>query len=114
MRQVGILAAAGILALEHMVDRLADDHELARRLANRLREIPAVALDAETPATNMVYFHLQPGARLTPAQLKAALAELGVLTSYNEWGHFRFVTHYWISAADVDKAAALIREALAG
>ena len=86
MRQAGVLAAAGQVALEHMVDRLADDHRLARRLADGLRDIPAVALDAETPATNMVYFHVGPGARLTPAQLEAALARRGVLTTYDELG----------------------------
>jgi threonine aldolase len=113
MRQAGILAAAGLLALEHMIERLADDHMLARRLADLLREIPAIALDAETPATNMVYFHLRAGAKLTPAQLAAALAQRGVLTSYDELGHFRLVTHYWISAADVDRALGLFREVLA-
>jgi threonine aldolase len=113
MRQAGILAAAGIVALEHMVDRLADDHLLARRLADQLREIPSLALDAETAATNMVYFHLRPGARLTPEQLRAALAQRGVLTGYDEMGHFRLVTHYWISGGDVDKAVGLMREALA-
>lgn len=114
MRQAGILAAAGIVALEHMIERLADDHHLAGRLADRLRDIPALALDAETPSTNMVYFHLGAGAKLTPEQLAGALAERGVLTGYDELGHFRLVTHYWVSAADVDKAAGMIREALAG
>jgi threonine aldolase len=113
MRQAGILAAAGIVALEHMVDRLADDHRLARRLADRLREVPCLALDSETAATNMVYFHLRPGAGLTPEQLRAALAQRGVLTGYDEMGHFRLVTHYWISEADVDKAVGLMREVLA-
>jgi threonine aldolase len=113
MRQAGILAAAGLWALEHMVDRLADDHALARRLSDQLRAMPAIALDAETAATNMVYFHLRPGAKLTPAQLQAVLAERGVLTGYDELGHFRLVTHYWISAADVDKAVGMLREVLA-
>jgi threonine aldolase len=113
MRQAGILAAAGILALEHMVDRLVDDHVLARRLAGQLREIPAVVLDSETAATNMVYFHLGSDAKLTPAQLAQALAQRGMLTGYDELGHFRLVTHYWISAADVDKGVELIREVLA-
>ena len=114
MRQAGILAAAGIVALEQMIERLADDHQLAGRLADRLRDIPTLALDAETPATNMVYFHLRPGAKLTPEQLAEALADRGVLTGYDELGHFRLVTHYWISAADADKTAGMIREALAG
>ena len=55
MRQAGILAAAGIVALETMVERLADDHRRARMLAEGLKEIPGIVLDPGTPYTNMVF-----------------------------------------------------------
>lgn len=112
MRQAGILAAAGILALEHMVDRLADDHALARRLAAGLREIPDIEPDPGTPSTNMVYFYLGRGAKQTPAQLTQAMKQRGVLMSFDEVGHFRLVTHYGVTAGDVDRAVRLFREAL--
>ena len=112
MRQAGILAAAGLIALQQMTGRLAEDHEHARRLADGLRTVPGVEPDPGTAATNMVYFYLGRGARLNPAQLTEAMAKHGVLMTYDEVGHFRLVTHYWVNAQDVDKAVRLFREVL--
>ena len=106
MRQVGILAAAGIVALETMIDRLADDHANARRLAEGLREIPGIELDTAAPQTNMVYFHLKSNVKLTPVQVVEQMKRRGMLVD------FRLVTHYWITAADVEKVLAAFREVL--
>ena len=64
MRQAGIIAAAGIYALEHHVDRLAEDHERARQLATGLAELPGIAVDADRVETNIVIFDVR-GAGLT-------------------------------------------------
>jgi threonine aldolase len=113
MRQAGILAAAGLIALEHMVERLEDDHANARRLAAGLRDVPGIELDIPTPATNMVYFNLSPAARLQPLALSDALRQRGIVLDC--WGdpRFRLVTHYWVSTADVDKVTGAFRELLA-
>ena len=71
MRQAGVLAAAALYALDHHVQRLAEDHANAQTLAAGLRQIPGVRLDPATVDTNLVYFHLEPG-RLTAAELVAA------------------------------------------
>jgi threonine aldolase len=60
----------------------------------------------------MVYFYLAPRAPLTPLQLAEALRRRGVLTDFDETGHFRLVTHYWVSGADVDQVVTSFREAL--
>lgn len=110
MRQAGVLAAAGLVALEQMIERLEDDHANARRLAAGLRDVPGIMLETETPATNMVYFELSPDAKLTPAELAAAVRPAGILLE--GWARFRLVTHAWITAADVDKTVAALRAAL--
>lgn len=76
MRQAGVLAAAGIVALETMVDRLAEDHANARRLAEGLAMLPGVLLDPEQIHTNIVIFGLRPTA-ISPQQLVAGLAARG-------------------------------------
>jgi threonine aldolase len=100
MRQVGILAAAGLYALEHHVARLAEDHANAVFLADRLR---AAALSVDTPQTNMVYLSLPP-AHVAP--LAAHLAAHGVLASIGE--RTRLVTHLDLSRGDVARVADLI------
>lgn len=112
MRQAGILAAAGIVALEQMIERLADDHAHARRLADGLCGLPGLTLDLGAPQTNMVYIYLDQTAALTPAQLTEIMERRGVLVGGDEGGHFRLVTHYWISADDVDRTVQLFREVL--
>lgn len=109
MRQVGVIAAAGLVALDSMIERLEDDHANARTLATRLRELPHVTLTAETPATNMVYFDLAPAKR--SAAVIAALRAQGILLSA-EGQRFRLVTHCWITPADVEKTLQALGEAL--
>lgn len=102
MRQVGVLAAAGLYALEHHVARLADDHANATRLANGLRGLPG--LTVETPETNIVWVDVAPPlSRL----LVPALAEQRVLATGTQ--RVRFVTHLDVSAAQVDEAIGIVR-----
>jgi threonine aldolase len=106
MRQAGVLAAAGIVALETMVDRLGEDHERARCLADKLRSIPALALDEGSPYTNMVFLNLSDQAGPAAAkEVAEKMAEKGVRVGVVGPRRFRLVTHYWIDDAAVDRAA---------
>jgi len=114
MRQAGVLAAAGLVALDEMVPRIGDDHDTARRLAEQLATIPSVVLDPATVETNIVFFRLAPDAPLSAAELARRLAAVGVLVHALGPGSVRMVTHYQISPDDVDLAAAAARRALHG
>ena len=100
MRQAGVIAAAGVYALEHMVDRLAEDHENARALARGLSELPMIDLDPETVDTNIVIF----GVRDDAAGFARALKQQGVLCTAPMHGRLRMVTHYGIERAHIDDA----------
>ena len=114
MRQVGVLAAAGIVSLQSMIERLDDDHARARRLAEGLRDIEGIELDAGTPYTNMVYFNLREGAAPEAGEIRRRLEPMGVLVDPDGPRRFRLVTHYWIDDAAVDQAVGAFRAALAG
>jgi threonine aldolase len=105
MRQAGLLAAAASYALEHQVDRLAEDHALARRLAEGLAGVPG--LQVEPPHTNILFVDLAGEARERSAQLLPHLASQGVLAT--GLYRLRFVTHLDVDAAGVDRAVAAIR-----
>lgn len=111
-RQAGIIAAAGIVALETMVDRLAQDHANARRLAENLADLPGIVLDPETIKTNIVLFDLEPNG-LDAFGLAAQAKQQGVLVQARAKYSLRAVTHYGIEAADVERASATIKSALA-
>ena len=113
MRQAGVLAAAGILALETMVDRLEQDHRRAGRFAAGLAEIPGLVLDPGTPKTNMVFLGLADNVPVDGAHVSARLSERGVLVGGDGPRRFRLVTHYWIEDQDVDQAVAAFKEVLA-
>jgi threonine aldolase len=104
MRQAGILAAAGIVALETMVDRLAEDHVRAKHLARGLERIPGVLLDPGAPHTNMIFLTLAPEIELSADQVARRLEEQGILVDVAGPGRFRLVTHYWITDEGVDAA----------
>ena len=106
MRQAGVLAAAASHALDHHIDRLADDHALARRLAAGLAGVDG--LQVEAPQTNIVFVDLTGQARARSEELMAHLARQGVLATglYK----LRFVTHLDVDAAGVDHAIAVIRQ----
>jgi threonine aldolase len=104
MRQAGVLAAAGIVALEQMVDRLAEDHQRARRLAQGLSQVPGLVLDSPVPPTNMVFATLAPQVALSAAEAAARLREHSVRVGVTAERRFRMVTHYWIDDEAVDQA----------
>ena len=105
MRQAGVLAAAGIIALETMVDRLVEDHVRAQNLAQGLAKIPGFVLDPGTPNTNMVFLSLaEETAPLTSGDMADRLAERGVKVGVVGERHFRLVTHYWIDDPAVEGA----------
>lgn len=114
MRQAGILAAAGIVALEQMVDRLAEDHVRARRLAEGIATIPGLTIDLERVQTNIVFFDLAEDAKPTPQEMVARLCERGVLIGHYSGRGFRAVTHCWIDDAGIETALAALAEVLAG
>ena len=107
MRQAGVLAAAGIVALEQMVDRLAEDHAHARRLAAGLAEIRGLHVDPHTE-TNMVFFSLRSadGLPLDQMPFLRAAREAGVLVIDMGPGRIRTVAHYGITAEHIDTALA--------
>ena len=105
MRQAGLLAAAASHALDHHVARLADDHALARRLANGLAGIDG--LQVEAPQTNIVFVDLTGTAQAASAGLLAHLNAQGILAT--GLYRLRFVTHLDVDAAGVDRAVAAVR-----
>jgi len=109
MRQVGVLAAAGLIALDHMVDRLADDHANARTLAEGLSEMPGVRCDLSRVQTNLVFFELDsmPAERFTDE-----CAKRGLLSASVSPHRMRFVTHYGIEPEDVQEALKICEEVL--
>ena len=112
MRQAGILAAAGIVALQKMVSRLGEDHKRARDLAEGLSENSGIVLDAGTPATNMVFFNLAPNVKLSAPDVEDKLKARGILVSASGQRRFRLVTHYWIDEAAINKTIAGYAEEL--
>ena len=100
MRQAGIIAAAGIVALETMVDRLQEDHTNARLLADGIADLPGVVLDPETIKTNIIYFDLD-DATLESANFLTVLAAKGIQFFDTGPRRFRMVTHYGITAEDI-------------
>jgi threonine aldolase len=104
MRQAGILAAAGIVALETMVDRLAEDHRRARNLAQGLSFLPWLVLDEGTPYTNMIFMNIADGQRVEAKQVASLLEKQGVKVGVTGQWRFRLVMHYWIDDAAVEKA----------
>lgn len=112
MRQAGILAAAGIVALETMVERLAEDHRRAARLAEGLRSIPGLQADPEKPYTNMVFFNLDGGTALNARDIGQRLAERGIKVGIVGAKRFRLVTHYGIEDADIEQAITAFGEVL--
>ena len=109
MRQVGVLAAAGLVALDTMIERLADDHHHARVLAEGLAQINGVQVDAEMIQTNIVYFGVPAG---TGHRVAAELRERGVLINPGD-SELRMVTHLGIERGDIEAALRATEQALA-
>ena len=111
MRQVGIVAAGGLYALENHVSRLADDHRRARRLAELLAAIPGLSVRVDLVETNMVLADTTP-AGLDADTVTAAAATAGLLADPNPYG-IRFVTHLDVGDDDIETAAATMAATMA-
>ncbi len=107
MRQAGVLAAAGLCALNEMVDRLAEDHANARRLAEGLRGLPGVDIDVSRVETNMVFGDCHPP--LTASAFIGRCREVGVLLDQASIYRWRMVTHRGVSVEDVDYTIEAVR-----
>ncbi len=112
MRQVGVIAAAGIVSLEKMTLRLGDDHVRAKKLAKGLQQINGIVLDDGTPFTNMIYFTLADSLPLNAPQVAERMKELGVLVDPDDWRRFRLVTHYWVDDDAVEKTVLAFKRVL--
>jgi threonine aldolase len=112
MRQAGVLAAAGIVALTEMVERLADDHANARKLAEGLAALPGLSIDPSQILTNIVYFGVNRDG-LTAGQLVKRLDDRGIRMLPVGAQRIRAVTHYHITAEDIAAALAVFAEILA-
>ncbi len=111
MRQAGVLAAAGLVALEHELPRLAEDHEKARRLAETLAALTGVVLDLATVQTNIVRFELH-REDLTAPELCRRLGDYGIRAGAQSATEIRLVTHRDQSFADIETVCAALREIL--
>ena len=112
MRQVGVVAAAGIISLEKMTKRLGDDHARAKRLADELRQVDGLVVDANSPYTNMVYLNLSKGVQTDAQQVTQKMKDQGVLVDPENARRFRLVTHYEIDDLAVEKTVVAFQKAL--
>jgi threonine aldolase len=103
MRQSGILAAAGLVAIRSMVDRLAEDHENARTLGRGLNQIAGLQVDLATVQTNMIMFDIE-DSRWDAESLAGAMTKVGVVCNANGPRRIRLVTHKDVSPSDVTEA----------
>lgn len=110
-RQAGVIAAAGIVALETMIERLRDDHANAKYLAECLADLPGIELDPAMVKTNMVIFRLTPNG-VSAAELVERANKDGVLLQKRGTYQVRAATHYGVTQQDVDTAVKAIRRAL--
>ena len=109
MRQAGVLAAAALYALDHHIDRLAEDHRNARTIARAVADTPGLRLDPPEVETNLVWFHVDP-ALCTAKEVAAALKERGVLVFPLGGQTIRACTHLDVSAEQAERAAEALRQ----
>ena len=112
MRQVGIVAAAGIISLEKMTKRLNDDHVRAKKLAEGLRGVQGLIVDQNSPYTNMVYLNLSEEVQTDAQQITQKMKDFGVLVDPENTRRFRLVTHYWIDDSAVERTVAAFQKGL--
>jgi len=111
LRQAGILAAAGIYALDHHVDRLKEDHDNAKRLALGLKEIRGIAVNPDHVETNIIIFGVA-GTGMTSPAVRDAMKNEGVLMNALPGNEIRVVTHLDVTRDDIDKALAAFRKVI--
>lgn len=111
MRQSGIIAAAGIYALEHHVERLGHDHENAKRLAKDLAQMPGIVIDVDAVETNIIFFSVE-NTQFTAPEISTRLLDQGVRIGVFDETTMRAVTHLDVDADGVTKASAAMRNVL--
>ncbi len=112
MRQAGILAAAGVVALQEMVPQLPDDHRRARLLAQGLKSVSGLVVETDPPQTNMVFTRLDDTSPVTGSELVMLAAEKGLLFGKVGDRRFRMVLHHWIDDAAVAKTVDVLNSIL--
>lgn len=110
MRQAGVMAAAGIIAIEKMSTRLTEDHQRAKALADGLAQIPAIRFEMGLPQTNMVFPSLSPDCKLSAADVAKKLAAVGIKVGVVGAMKFRMVTHYWIDDDAIENVIAAMKK----
>lgn len=111
MRQVGVLAAPGIIALTEMPGRLEEDHKRAKRLATAIHKLPGIKLDPASVQTNIIIFDFK-HPRLTVPEFLQGMKDKGIL-ALSLTGGIRMVTHKDVNDEDIDRAIAAFRAILA-
>jgi threonine aldolase len=109
MRQAGVLAAAGLVALEETPKTLHRDHENARYLAEALAKIPGISIDPKKVVTNILIFDVKQTGR-SGAEISAALKKRNILANATDKFLVRMVTHYDVDRAQIDRAIAALSE----
>jgi threonine aldolase len=110
MRQVGVLAAAGLISLDRMTGRLEQDHVRAGKLLKGLEQVKSLVLDKPLIQTNMVYFDLAAEVQLTVQQIADEMKKRGILVDWAGERRFRLVTHYWVDDAGVERTVQGFKE----
>jgi len=112
MRQAGVLAAAGLVAMRDMIGRIHEDHATARQLAAGLARLPGVEIDLERVRINIVTMRLADSVPYTAPQIAEQLSARGILVGARDERSFRLVTHYWITPVVVEQVIAAFEEIL--
>lgn len=112
MRQAGVLAAAGIVALEQMVERLPEDHARAKQLADGLAGIPEIEFPLGKPQSNMVFVQLSQNLPLTSSEVATRLVTHGIKVGVTGPRMFRMVLHYWVDDSGIDRTLKAFQEVL--
>ena len=112
MRQVGIIAAAGLISLERMTKRLSEDHSRAKKLADGLRQVKGLIVDANSPHTNMIYLNLSEDVSTDAHQITQKMKDFGVLVDPENSRRFRLVTHYRVDDQAVEQTISAFQQTL--
>lgn len=111
LRQVGVLAAAGLISLEKMTKRLGEDHARAKKLYAGLKQLSGLVIEAE-PSTNMLYFDVANQVSLSDQQIIDEMKKFDIVVNWDTPRRFRLVTHYWIDDVAVEKTVQAFAEVL--
>nr|XP_043631827.1 probable low-specificity L-threonine aldolase 1 [Erigeron canadensis] len=114
MRQVGILCAAALVALQENVQKLETDHKNAKALADGLNKIKGLSVDVDSVETNIVYFDISDGSHITAMKLGKILEEHGILLMPDSSSRVRIVIHHQVSASDLQYTLSCIKQAMTG